>query len=155
MSGGRTPARCLSDLPLSIRERVGVRVDRGLMRQRESKRENPLKSTDQFRRLLAFVKPYRGRLIIALIAVIIGSVLSLAGPYMLQYLIDAVFKQSDGVLLNQITLLLVGVFAAQSVFYFIRAYQLQFIGERVMADLRLLLFCSGPPSIRVTPTRPF
>jgi ATP-binding cassette, subfamily B, bacterial MsbA len=110
------------------------------MQQRDSKRENPLKSTDQFRRLLAFVRPYRGRLIIALIAVVIGSVLSLAGPYMLQFLIDAVFKQSDGALLNQITVVLVGVFAAQSVFYFIRAYQLQFIGERVMADLRLRLF---------------
>ncbi|MBI5566422.1 MAG: ABC transporter ATP-binding protein, partial [Chloroflexi bacterium] len=110
------------------------------MQQPESKRENPLKSTDQFRRLLAFVRPYRGRLIIALIAVVIGSVLSLAGPYMLQFLIDAVFKQSDGALLNQITVVLVGVFAAQSVFYFIRAYQLQFIGERVMADLRLRLF---------------
>ena len=110
------------------------------MRQRESKRENPLKSTDQFRRLMAFVKPHRGRLIIALVAVVIGSVLSLAGPYMLQFLIDAVFKQNNAALLNQITLILVGIFAAQSVFYFIRAYQLQFIGERVMADLRLRLF---------------
>ena len=35
---------------------------------------------------------------------------------------------------------MIGIFAAQSVFYFIRAYQLQFIGERVMADLRLRLF---------------
>ncbi len=110
------------------------------MSQPESKRENPLKSTDQFRRLLAFIKPYRGRLIIALIAVVIGSVLSLAGPYLLQFLIDAVFKQNDGALLNQITLLLVSVFATQSVFYFIRAYQLQFLGERIMADLRLRLF---------------
>ncbi len=110
------------------------------MRQPESKRENPLKSTDQFRRLMAFVKPHRSRLIIALVAVVIGSVLSLAGPYMLQFLIDAVFKQNNAALLNQITLILVGIFAAQSVFYFIRAYQLQFIGERVMADLRLRLF---------------
>ena len=73
------------------------------MRQSESKRENPLKSTDQFRRLMAFVKPHRGRLIIALVAVVIGSVLSLAGPYMLQFLIDAVFKQNNAALLNQIT----------------------------------------------------
>jgi len=92
------------------------------MSQPESKRENPLKSTDQFRRLLAFVRPYRGRLIIALVAVFIGSLLSLAGPYMLQYLIDAVFRQGDAVLLNQITLVLIAIFATQSVFYFIRAY---------------------------------
>ena len=94
----------------------------------------------QFRRLLALVKPYRGRLIIAMAAVIVGSLLGLAGPYPLQYLIDAVFRQSDATLLNNITLVLIGIFAAQSVFYFIRGYLLQFIGERVMADLRLKLF---------------
>ncbi len=94
----------------------------------------------QFRRLLALVKPYRGRLIVAMTAVIIGSLLGLAGPYTLQYLIDAVFRQSDATLLNTITLVLIGIFAAQSVFYFVRGYLLQFIGERVMADLRLKLF---------------
>jgi len=128
------------------------------MRRRERNTENPLSGTeqspssggmkqspsvggmDQFRRLLAFVKPHRGRLIVALIAIVVGSLLSLAGPYTLQYLIDAVFRQNDPALLNRITLILIGIFAAQSVFYFIRAYQLQFIGERVMADLRLRLF---------------
>ena len=110
------------------------------MRSRDKQRENPLTSMRQFRRLMAFVRPHRGRLAIALIAIIIGSLLSLAGPYMLQFLVDAVFRQSNAALLNQITLTLVGIFAAQSVFYFIRAYQLQFIGERVMADLRVHLF---------------
>ena len=121
------------------------------MRRRESNAAtvNPLSGMeqspsfggmDQFRRLLAFVRPHRGRLIIALIAIVVGSVLSLAGPYTLQYLIDAVFRQNDPALLNRITLILIGIFATQSVFYFIRAYQLQFIGERVMADLRLRLF---------------
>ncbi|HEY4722946.1 MAG TPA: ABC transporter transmembrane domain-containing protein, partial [Anaerolineae bacterium] len=93
-----------------------------------------------FRRLFALVKPYRGRLIIAMTAVIIGSILGLAGPYTLQYLIDAVFRQSNATLLNNITLALIGIFATQSVFYFVRGYLLQFIGERVMADLRLKLF---------------
>jgi subfamily B ATP-binding cassette protein MsbA len=35
---------------------------------------------------------------------------------------------------------LILIFATQSVFYFVRAYLLSFIGERVMADLRLKLF---------------
>ena len=94
----------------------------------------------QFRRLLAFVRPYRGRLLLALAAIVVGSLLGLAGPYTLQLLIDAVFQQNDPQLLNRITLILIAIFAMQSVFYFVRGYLLAFIGQRVMADLRLRLF---------------
>jgi subfamily B ATP-binding cassette protein MsbA len=106
----------------------------------EPPRENPLAGLEQFRRLLRFVRPYRTRLILALLAVAVGSLLGLAGPYTLQFLIDAVFQQGNRLLLNQITLILIGIFALQSVFYFLRGYLLAFIGERVMADLRLKLF---------------
>ncbi len=103
-------------------------------------RTNPLAGMDQFRRLLVFVRPYRRHLALVLVAIVVGSVLGLAGPYALQFLIDAVFKQNDPQLLNRITLILVAIFAAQSIFYFVRAYLLAFIGERVMADLRIQLF---------------
>ena len=94
----------------------------------------------QFRRLFAFVGPYRARLAIALAAILAGSVLGLAGPYTLQFLIDAVFQQNNAALLNQIALILVAIFALQSVTYFIRSYLLSYIGEHVMADLRVRLF---------------
>jgi len=104
------------------------------------KPENPLRSMGQFRRLFQFVRPYRGRLYLALVAIAIGSLLGLAGPYTLQFLIDAVFKNNNATLLNQITLLLIAIFLLQSVFYFFRSFLLSFIGERVMADLRIRLF---------------
>jgi ATP-binding cassette, subfamily B, bacterial MsbA len=94
----------------------------------------------QFRRLMVYLKPHIGRFTIAMIAIVIGSVLSLAGPYTLQFLIDAVFTEGNEELLNQITVVLIIIFALQAVFYFIRAYQLSYIGERVMVDLRLNLF---------------
>jgi ATP-binding cassette, subfamily B, bacterial MsbA len=105
-----------------------------------SRASNPLNSMDQFRRLFSFVHPYRYRLYLALIVIAIGSLLGLAGPYTLQFLVDAVFEQNDSSLLNRITLILVAIFATQSVFYFVRAYLLAFIGERVMTDLRIVLF---------------
>jgi subfamily B ATP-binding cassette protein MsbA len=113
------------------------------MSDQSTESENPknlLRSFGQFRRLFAFVRPYRTRLIIAMIVIIIGSLLGLAVPYALQFLIDAVFKDNNEALLNQITLLLIGIFLLQSVLYFIRAYLLSYIGERVMADLRIRLF---------------
>ena len=106
------------------------------------RRKNKIPSADwiQFRRLMVYLRPHIGRFTIAMIAIVIGSILGLAGPYTLQYLIDAVFTQNNAQLLNQITVILIIIFALQAVFYFIRAYQLQFIGERVMIDLRLNLF---------------
>ena len=89
---------------------------------------------------MVYLRPHIGRFTIAMFAIIVGSILGLAGPYTLQYLIDAVFTQNNAQLLNQITVILIIIFALQAVFYFIRAYQLQFIGERVMIDLRLNLF---------------
>lgn len=103
-------------------------------------RTNPFQGMGQFRRLIAFIQPYRGRLYTAFIVIVLGSILGLAGPYTLQFLIDAVFKKNDAHLLNLITLILVGIFLLQSVTYFIRGYLLSFVGERVMADLRIRLF---------------
>jgi ATP-binding cassette, subfamily B, bacterial MsbA len=108
--------------------------------QSEKRPENPLKSMEQFRRLFAFVQPYRYRLYAALVVIALGSLLGLAGPYTLQFLIDAVFERGDAALLNRITLILVAIFLAQSGMYFLRAVLLSFIGERVMTDLRLRLF---------------
>jgi len=70
-------------------------------------RVNPLTGIQQFRRLFAFVVPHRGRLFIALAAILATSVAGLAGPYTLQFLIDAVLRQGDAALLNRITLILV------------------------------------------------
>jgi subfamily B ATP-binding cassette protein MsbA len=95
---------------------------------------------EQFRRLFAFVRPYRSRLAVVLAAIVAGSLLGLAGPWALQFLVDAVFRQNDAELLNQLTLVLLAIFALQSIVYFIRSYLLSYIGERVMADLRLKLF---------------
>lgn len=104
------------------------------------KRANPLRDASQFKRLFRFVAPYRNRLYIALAVIVIGSILGLAVPYTLQFLIDAVFKANNSRLLNQITIILIVIFLTQSLFFFVRGYLLSFIGERVMADLRIKLF---------------
>ena len=82
-----------------------------LSAKKENKRVNPLRGMDQFRRLFAFVQPYRFRLYIAMVVIAIGSLLGLAGPYALQFLVDAVFSQNDPALLNRITLILIAIFA--------------------------------------------
>jgi subfamily B ATP-binding cassette protein MsbA len=101
---------------------------------------HPQQSPRQFRRLLAFVRPYRVRLAVALGAIVVSSLLGLAGPYMIQYLVNAIIPGGDPSVLNAIALVLIGIFALQSVFYFVRGYLLAYTGERVMVDMRLALY---------------
>jgi ATP-binding cassette, subfamily B, bacterial MsbA len=102
--------------------------------------KSPLSGKEQFLRLMTFVRPYRWRLVVILVLVVLGSLLGLAGPYAFQFLIDAVLEQNDQQLLNQITVIMIIIFALQSVIYFFRTYLLSFLGERVMTDMRIHLF---------------
>jgi len=105
-----------------------------------SQPRRPQQSLRQLRRLLAFARPYRARLAAALVAIVVSSLLGLAGPYMIQYLVNAIVPGGDPSVLNTVALILIGIFALQSVFYFVRGYLLAYVGERVMADMRLGLF---------------
>ena len=91
-------------------------------------------------RLLSYAKPYRVRLGIALISLLVAGALGLAFPQVVGMLIDAAFVQRDSQKLNQFALLLVGVFAAQAGFSFLRTYLLSYTGERIVADVRTQLY---------------
>ncbi|NWJ45973.1 MAG: ABC transporter ATP-binding protein [Chloroflexi bacterium] len=91
-------------------------------------------------RLLAFAKPYWVWLVVAAIAMIIGSVLGLALPAMAGGLIDTVFVKADRNGLNNIALILLLVFAFQAFFIFLQSYLLNNAGERIVNDLRVKLY---------------
>lgn len=91
-------------------------------------------------RLLAYTKPYRARLTIALISLIIASALGLAFPQVVRLLIDAAFVDRDSQALNRLALVLVGLFATQAMFSFLRSYLLSYTGERIVADVRMELY---------------
>jgi subfamily B ATP-binding cassette protein MsbA len=91
-------------------------------------------------RLLSYARPYKGRLAIALFSLLIGSVLGLAFPQVVRLLIDAAFDKRDSRQLNLLAALLVGLFAVQAVFSFLRSYLLSYTGERVVADVRTQLY---------------
>ena len=91
-------------------------------------------------RLLAYLKPYRWRIAVALAALIIGNLVGLAFPQLVRVLIDAAFIERDTSKLNQTLLVILALFAVQAVFGFLRAYFLAYAGERVVADLRLQVY---------------
>jgi subfamily B ATP-binding cassette protein MsbA len=87
-------------------------------------------------RLLRYARPYRARLAIALVSLMIASALGLAFPQVVRLIIDAAFVARDADLLNRMAFLLIGLFAVQALFSFLRTYLLAYTGERVVADVR-------------------
>lgn len=102
--------------------------------------EKPRGSPRDLVRLLSYAKPYRVRLAIALVSLLIAGALGLAFPQVVGMLIDAAFVQRDSHALNRFALLLVAVFASQAGFSFLRTYLLSYTGERIVADVRTQLY---------------
>jgi len=92
------------------------------------------------RRLLRFTRPYRGRLIAALVLMAGTSLIGLAVPLGLRELLNAVFEDGNRALLNQLTIALVVLFLLQAIVSFGGNYLLQWTGERVVADLRQRIY---------------
>jgi subfamily B ATP-binding cassette protein MsbA len=93
-----------------------------------------------YARLLRYVRPYRGRLALAVIALVTGTLLGLVMPLVVRNIIDVVFVARDLALLNRFAALLVLIFLVQAVFSFVNRYNLAYVGERVVTDLRRQLY---------------
>ena len=87
-------------------------------------------------KIFGLSKPYRTRFYSATALVLIGSAIWLSVPLGLRQLLDAVFEQGDAKLLNLLSVGLIGLFFLQALFTFTGNYHLEWVGERVIADLR-------------------
>ena len=89
------------------------------------------------RRLFRYVRPYRLQMTLATVALLFSSLIALALPWAISLLVDSVFTSGNAQLLNQIALGLMALFVVQAGFYFVEAYYLARVGQRVVADLRI------------------
>ena len=90
--------------------------------------------------LLPFLRPYRGRIALALLFLVLAAVATLAFPVALRSLIDGGLVKSDKgaqvMALREHFLALFGVAVALGLFSAARFYLVSWLGERVTADLR-------------------
>ncbi len=100
----------------------------------------PRKLWASLKRIWAFAWPYRWRLLASLLLASLASVVWLVVPLGLRELLDAVFEDADGLLLNQLTIRLLVLFVLQALFSFAGFYLLEWTGERVVADLRQRIY---------------
>jgi len=92
------------------------------------------------RRLLRFLLPYRWRVVVALVALVVaaGSVLALGQG--LRFVIDSGFGSGNPALLNTALAGVIAVAVVLSLATFTRFYLMMSVGERVIADLRRAVF---------------
>ena len=93
----------------------------------------------KLQKLFKYVKPYWKQMVLAAISLTIWSAISLALPYATRFLIDSVFVSYSRQALNQITLVMIGLFIFQAVLGYGQNYLINFLGQRVIADLRLAI----------------
>jgi len=109
--------------------------------QRPTPRDQPpVSSPRPLGRFLPRIRPYRGRLLVAFVCLLLASGIALAFPQIVRHLLDAAFVSADASLLNSIAIWLLIMFAIQAVLNFVQVYLLTSTSERVIAQVRQELF---------------
>jgi len=92
------------------------------------------------RRLLAYVRPYRALVVVALACIIVQSGMQLVGPLLTRWVIDRALPSRDSGLVVQVALMYAALLVAQFGAAFGETMFTSLLGQRVMRDLRRELF---------------
>jgi ATP-binding cassette subfamily B protein len=91
-------------------------------------------------RIVAFFRPYRGRVAIVIVAILATSLLGLINPYLLKLLIDDALPNKDFGRLNLYVGLMIALPILTGLIGIGQSYLNNAIGQRVMQDLRAALY---------------
>src|SRR5262249_53621332 len=92
------------------------------------------------RRLVALLRPYRGRLVVAGLLLIVSNGLGLIFPLIIRSLLNTILVQREERLLNLVVEGLFVLFVAQALVGAVEGYLVTSIGERLTFTLRTTLF---------------
>ena len=94
----------------------------------------------KLRHLLALLRPYRGRVVLMLIALLLATAAALVPPYLAGLAIDAGIEDGD---VNALTMILIAFIAAALINWgatYVQTYLINWVGQRALQDLRIQLF---------------
>jgi ABC transporter fused permease/ATP-binding protein len=100
----------------------------------------PRKKLTVLWRLIALLRPHKARFALAVATLLGASALTLIYPQAARYAVDAGIGGGSRSRLDHIVLLLVVLFTVQAGLVWLRHYSMSWLGERVVADLRALVF---------------
>ena len=91
-------------------------------------------------RLLGFVRPYFGRVLLAVLALLVAAGAVLAFGQVIREVVDTGLKVGSEAALNRSLQLFLAVVLTMAGAILARSYLLSWIGERVIADIRAAVF---------------
>jgi ATP-binding cassette subfamily B multidrug efflux pump len=92
------------------------------------------------KRLLKYLKPYRGWIVLAIILTVGISFATTIRPYLTKVAIDKYIVNKDYIGLRNIILILIGTLIIQGLLQYLMTYLTQWIGQNTIYDLRMELF---------------
>ena len=87
-------------------------------------------------RLLPLLRPYRSKLAVAFVCLLVAAAAGLAFPIVLKFLLDAAFVLRDRSALDRSAIILISIFGVQALMNFTQVYLLSSTTERIIATLR-------------------
>ena len=93
-----------------------------------------------YKRLLMYIKPYIKRLVAAVFCIIMAAGANLYLPWIIKDMIDKVLMDRDMYMLNLIAVGILVVMFLRGVFYYGQSYLVSYVGEKVIIDVRGILF---------------
>jgi ATP-binding cassette, subfamily B, bacterial len=97
-------------------------------------------SIQPLRLALPFMRPYMGRLLVAVVCLTIASLSMLSMPVAIRYVIDQGFSSENAGSINTYFIALFGLAIIFALFGSLRYYLVMSIGERVVADIRSTVY---------------
>ena len=106
----------------------------------EENLENKYYDWTVFKRILGYLRPYHMLVVFSLLLLLAVSMLSLAGPLLTKMVIDDYIRVQQYEGLDRIALIYIVVLAAAFICQFLQYTLMQYIGQKVMFDLRTHVF---------------
>ena len=92
------------------------------------------------RRLLEYLWPYWRSVVVALVAIVVGGLASLAQPYLIKVAIDRYIAARQLAGLDGLAAMYFGVLVVAFAAEYVQTWTMQLTGQRIMFDLRLALY---------------
>jgi ATP-binding cassette, subfamily B, bacterial len=100
---------------------------------------DPTRPRDRHR-ILALFKPYRVRLTIVLVLIVVSSGVSMLNPFLLRDVLNKGILQHDTTLLTELVLAMIGITIGTNAFAVWQTYMSNSVGQRVLHDLRTAVY---------------
>lgn len=91
---------------------------------------------NSYKRLFSYIRPYTGRLIMAMVCAMLAAGANLYVPWLIKGVIDQVLADKDMMMLNLIAISIVVAFFLRGVFLYGQHYLMSYIAQKVIIDVR-------------------